>query len=295
MNADDPGVADKIADAALHAAGATGPSLNGGAAPSPRRRRPEPARTAPHRNAATLLRESVAAAARTPAAAEAEAGAQGPVALGVQLGYQVIEEQILLGQKLAQRLGRRAAQAMGATPAPGVADAAGHRDDTGAAAPEGAVGSADLNDLLDRVVHLYKDLGALCVDAVETLARNPLLRAGVTRWASAGTPDPARTDAAAGVPGGGFALDIACRRRTQVRLDLRPGAGHGAPRVHALHAADPAIPPLTDVRFDIDPALREPVLHLAIGDAQPAATYTGVVVDGAANEPLGTLSVRLLP
>jgi hypothetical protein len=217
----------------------------------------------------------------------------------VRLGYQVIEEQILQGQKLAQRLGRKAARAVGAGPAAAPA-----------ASSEVQAGAGEVGELVDRVVHLYKDLGALCVDAVEALARNPVLRAGVARLnPSAGAPAPsapAATTTAAGAAAldpaapaangsGGFALDIRCSRRTLVTLDLRGRSGAGVPRVHALHAADPALPPLTDVRFIVDAARLEPVLNLVIADDQPASTYTGVVVDGHTNEPRGTLSVRLLP
>ena len=66
------------------------------------------------------------------------------------------------------------------------------------------------------------------------------------------------------------------------------------PRVHALHAGDPALPPLTGVRFGTDEDGGAAVLQLDIADTQPAATYTGVVVDAATNQPRGTLSVRLL-
>jgi len=286
------------------------------AAAPPRHHRPDPVRTAPHRHAATLLRDAAAAASQPAQAAgvagvagaqgAAAAGAQGasesPVSLGVRLGYRVIEEQILQGQKLAQRLGRRAARAVGAAAGRGAAEGAAAHPTLG----DQAMGAGDVGELLDRVVHLYKDIGALCVDAVETLARNPVLRAGMARLAPASTsnPKPASAGAESGGGrgtdrgsrhGGGFALDIRCSRRTQVTLDLGWRDGVGVPRVHALHAADPALPPLTDVRFSIDPAQPEPVLQLVIADDQPAATYTGVVVDASSNEPRGTLSVRLLP
>ncbi len=264
------------------------------AAPS-RRRRPEPLRTAPLRHAATLLRDAApAAAAAAPAAGAGAAAGEGPVALGVRLGYQVIEEQILLGQKLAQRLGRKAARAVGVGGGAGAGQAAEAQAAGGgepAARSDAATATGEAGELLDRVVHLYKDMGALCVDAVEALARNPVLRAGVARL----TPTPT-----SGVAGGAnsshrYALDIRCSRRTQVTLDLRGHSAGGLPRVHALHAADPTLPPLTDVRFTIDPAQPEPVLQLVIADDQPAATYTGVVVDGSSNEPRGTLSIRVLP
>lgn len=284
------------------------------ATPGARRRRPEPARTAPHRHAATLLRASVPPAcetagawadAATPADADA-VHAEGPVALGVRLGYQVIEEQILLGQKLARRLGRKASQAVGgagaAWAAGGAASAAESAPAAGAAPGAAGAGAAgEFNELLDRVVHLYKDLGALCFDAVETVARNPVLRAGVARLAAgaAAVAPAARTDtgtsAEANAGAGSFAVDILCSRRVQVTLDLRLRQGQGAPLVHALHAGDPAVPPLTGVHLQPGTPHAGPLLQLIIADTQPAATYTGVVVDSASNEPRGTLVVRVLP
>ena len=270
----------------------------GGAAPRARLRRPEPARKAPHRHAATLLREAAPPAAppagstdvpddRT-AAAQAD---EGPVALGVRLGYRVIEEQILLGQKLARRLGRKGSQAVGGGAAAPAPDASAGAAAGAGGGPHGAVAPGEVGELIDRVVHLYKDLGALCFDAVETLARNPVLRAGVARLAPGAAPAPAAH--AEAVAGGGFALDIRCSRRTQVTLDLRQRGG--VLLVHALHAADPAIPPLGGVRIEPAGPAGQPLLQLHIADTQPAATYTGVVVDGASNEPRGTLVVRVLP
>ena len=273
------------------------PALSGTAAPA-RRRRPEPTRTAPHRNAATLLRESATAPpAATPAAVEPAAppadSTESAVARGVRLGYQVIEEQIQQGQKLAQRLGRAAGKA-----ASSVAGAA-----TGAAAAPGTVadaGAGELQELLDRVVHLYKDMGALCVDAVDTLVHHPVLRSGLARMTPGAATTPAGAPAVAQAAerqapaSSSFALDIRCKRRTQVTLDLPQRAGTFRPHVHALHAGDPAAAPLTGVHFRVDEHGGGAILQLDIGDTQPAATYTGVVVDAATNQPRGTLSVRLL-
>jgi hypothetical protein len=93
----------------------------------------------------------------------------------------------------------------------------------------------------------------------------------------------------------GYAIEVASARRTQVTLDLHPRPGRFALRVHALHAADASIPPLTGVSFDIDPVRAKPMLRVDVPENQPVATYTGAVVDSASNEPRGTLSVRLLP
>jgi hypothetical protein len=309
----DPAAADNRGDAPGDLPALAAPAAPAARTPpGARRRRPEPARTAPHRHAATLLRASVPSAGETSGApadaatsADADAShAEGPVALGVRLGYQVIEEQILLGQKLARRLGRKASPAVGgagsARTAGGAASAA-EPDPTAGTAPGPAGAAGEFNELLDRVLHLYKDLGALCFDAVETVARHPVLRASVARLSAgvAAVAPAARTGADTGAEteagAGGFAVDIRCSRRVQVRLDLRWRQGLGAPLVHALHAGDPAVPPLTGVQLQPGTPHTGPLLQLTIADTQPAATYTGVVVDSAGNEPRGTLVVRVLP
>jgi len=278
-----------------HPTTANGHAETSAAAPQRLRlHRPEPARTAPHRNAATLLRQGASADALHEAAGAADGAApsESPVALGVRLGYQVIEEQILLGQKLAQRLGRAAGKAAASVVGGDKSADAGNpaqADDRGAGAPN------EVSELLDRVVHLYKDIGSLCLDAVETLARNPVLRAGMARLTPGASQGGAEATGSAHGPGAGFVVDISCSRRTQVTLDLQPASGPCTPRVHALHAAEPAVAPLTGVCFIPGAPRSRSVLQLSIPDTQPTATYTGVVVDAGTNEPLGTLCVRLMP
>ena len=256
--------------------------------------RPDPERTGPIRNAATYLREPPASdAAHHPA--DGPDTADGAVAHGVRLGYKVIEEQIQHGRLLAQRLGK-----------------AGARTD--------ATGAGDAGLLIERVLHLYKDVGALCVDALEALAQSPAIRAGIARATQAAqAPQASQSSHAShashspqashsshgnspGVDGRAessatkaFAIEVVSARRTQVTLEVRWSAGRFEPRVHALHAADPSLPPLTGLTFDMDPSRPEPMLRVEVPDIQPAGTYTGVVVDTASNEARGTVTVRLLP
>jgi hypothetical protein len=234
-----------------------------------RMHRPEPARTEPNRNSATYLRDPIAGSGAK--AGPAEKGSSGTaddaVSLGVKLGYRVIEEQISEGQRLAQRL-RHAADATTSKEA------------------------GDFGPLFGRVLHLYKDMGALCYDALEALARGSVLRSGLPRTWS-GKTDVEQAPAASS--GAVYAIEITSPWRTQVSLELRQGPQHSIPLVHALHAPDPAIPPLTNVRFSLEPATRAPMLEVNIPNTQRPATYTGVVVDSGTNEPCGTLCVRLVP
>jgi len=239
--------------------------------------RPEPERTGPLRNAANYLRDQAPAGGTQPEPAP-HAGAHAPdapddvVAHGVRLGYKVIEEQIRQGQRLAQRLAK-------------ATDKAGKSEPGAAGAPV----SGEISALIERSMHLCKDLGALCVDAVETLARSPdLLQSVLARaW-------PAQPGIVAGaVAAQAFTVEVVSPHRTQVTVHLPSSAERFAPLVHALHAADPAIAPLTGARFITEPASGTPILQVEIPADQPPATYTGVVVDSATNEPRGSLCVRL--
>jgi hypothetical protein len=185
------------------------------------------------------------------------------VAHGVRLGYQVVEEQIREGRRLAQRL-RQAA------------------DLKGIAESEG------LGPLVGRALNVYKDLGALCVDAIEAVARSPAL---LSRVLQSKTGVEQESVAA---PAEVCAVEIRSSYRTQLTLKLSRVSQTSLPHVHALHAPDPAIPPLTDVRFSIEPATGVAMLHVDIPDKQSPATYTGVVVDRTTNEPCGTVCIRLM-
>lgn len=231
--------------------------------------RPNVEQRGPNRSPTAYLREAIAGDA-APARPEA-AGRQGdPVLDGVRTGYSVIEEQIQHGQRLAQRLRQGTAALSG--------------DDTAALAP-----------LIGRALNLYKDLGALCLDAVESLARSPVLRSATPRG-MAGRAE-AGADSADARGGAGervtYALEINAPGRTSVTLELQPALAGFEPFVHALHSTEPGVAPLTAARFVLPAGARMPVLHLDIPPGQPHGAYTGVVVDRTTNAPCGTLSVRI--
>jgi hypothetical protein len=228
-------------------------------------RRPDPERTEPKRDSASYFFNAVIGNGP-----KSKPQPKGPpeksndaVTHGVRLGYQVVEEQIRAGQRLAQRL-RQAADLNGVTESEG------------------------LGPLVGRALNVYKDLGALCVDAVEALARSPALLSRVLQG---------RTESEQGSDSGPdavCAVEVSSSYRTQVTLKLARVSRTSLPHVHALHAPDPAIPPLTNVRFSMEPATGVAMLHVDIPDRQSPATYTGVVVDRATNEPCGTVCIRLI-
>ncbi len=234
-----------------------------------RHHRPDLERDAPIRDSMAYVRGAgfPGRAKSTPGGTTAADGADNTVAHGVKLGYDVIDDQIRQGQRWAERLR--------------------HRDDNASATPPAGIGT-----LIERALNIYKDMGTLTLDAVDTLTRSSGIRSGISRaWRGMGRPGPT-TDS--GTPWR-FAFKLTAGRPTLVTSDIRLRSAHTLPLVHALHAANAAFPPLTGARFEVDPSTMAPILHVEVADAQPAATYYGVVVDSATNEPCGTLSVRILP
>jgi hypothetical protein len=67
----------------------------------------------------------------------------------------------------------------------------------------------------------------------------------------------------------------------------------GAPAIGGLHALDPAAPPIRGVLFRLR-AGGGLEMTLQVADDQPAGAYCGTVVDGVSQQPIGTLSVRVL-
>ncbi|MFL5289854.1 MAG: hypothetical protein ACJ8AW_55070, partial [Rhodopila sp.] len=230
--------------------------------------RPDPARTEPIRDFSSYMRTVGLGGAPRPAASADPDLTDRAVAHGVKLGYSVIDEQIRQGEKLAERLRQ----------IPGKPD---------------AMPGVEVDTLIERALNVYKDMGALAIAAVETLVRNPVLQSTVAR----ARPGNGAAQQAGPASGGGsaFGFELSSSRRTQVKLDIKPQAVMVMPVVHALHAANPDLPPLTGVRFHFDTATSMPVLQIDVADSQPAGTYRGVVVDSATDEPCGTLSVRVLP
>lgn len=271
----------------------------------PRHRRPVLARNAPLRHAGQLLRDAAGPATAEEAAAPAPSthtpsGAapdtsEDAVARGVRLGYQVIEEQILQGQKLAQRLSRAARHATGeAADAAGAEPAFTPTGDRLAASLAGDALQGEAAALIERVVGLYRDLGALCLDAVGSVARNPTLRAGLSRVATGATGAPPA--AAPGAAATQLAVEVSSSRRTRVALDWRPLRADSRPLVHGLHALQPAAggPSAVPTVVLVSAGVGQPVVQVQVPESAPAGLYSGLVVDAASNEPCGSLSVTVL-
>jgi len=246
-----------------------------------RLRRPDPARTGPIRNATTYLRDSRSWNDRTTDSTRAHTDRPAQdspdtvddvVTRGVKLGYKVIEDYLRQGQRSAERF-REALQ-------------------------KGCSKEGKGEEAIDGLLRLYKDMNDLWIDAVGVILRSPPLLSwfnGTEQRNGAAAPSRGKVPGSINGAEGGLAIEIVSKRRTQVTLDLRPHPQRYIPLLYALHAPNPRIPPLTEMAFRLDKKTKGPILQIKIPDRQPAALYTGVVIDKHTHEPRGMLSVRVLP
>lgn len=241
-------------------------------------RRPELERHGPIRDATTYLRDSDSWNEKPQDGTSREDGqGQGSkvgsfddvVTQGVRLGYKVIEQYISQGQRVAEQISRPFQKGV---PEAGAADVA------------------------QGVVRLYKDMADVWGNALDVMVRNPVFWSLLGSLAqSNGTHLSGAMPGTLNGTGAAFSVQITSARPTEVMLNVTPSVQPFTPLVHALHAPDPAVPPLTSIAFEKSPKTNMPVLLLKIPSRQPPGLYTGVVVDRDTNQPRGTLTVRVLP
>jgi hypothetical protein len=243
----------------------------------PRVKREDPERVEPIRAWETLFRADEAQpkpdAGQPDSSAKNEKSSWDEIASrAVRRGYEVIEEQINEGRKIAEKV-------------------RGYSDDVRKV-------NDDSTRLIERSLRFYTDVGYLWFELMESLLRNQALRPDGLR-PSNGANGANGADAHAenrngnGSSGGqhnDVEIELISPYPTTVSLDLRstPDAMLSVP---ALRAADDSKPPLADIAFH-DGAAR-PVLRIKIPEGQPADTYSGVVVDARTHQPRGTLCVSV--
>lgn len=230
-----------------------------------RLRRPQPARTSPIRNFSTLLKTSNGKPQVGATAGEPDRGTDSDdaVAAGVKLGYSVIEDQILKGQRVAQQLNERL---YGREP-----------------------GSTDVADIYQRLLRFSSDLGSLYLELLDTVARS----ANVDQlFRSRAAPDGTGPAAESPVAASGIGIAVEALRPVEVTFNAWSTQCEGELLPQPLRALDPSLEPLTDVRFEY--ADGKPIrLRVVVSSGQSPGTYTGLIVDSETNDAKGSLSVHI--
>jgi hypothetical protein len=191
------------------------------------------------------------------------------VSRAVEIGYEVIEEHIRQGKRVAETL---------TTARPGQANGA----------------QAGGKELIERLLHFYTDLGSLCFELMESIIRNPgvgeLLRPQPN--GSQAPPFAPRATNGSGSNGAAVATEVSSPLPVRVTLSLNENIPeHCALGVQELHSLDRSKPPLRDVSFHNGSPDGRQTLRVSVPDDQPPGTYSGAVIDSATNEPRGTLSI----
>jgi hypothetical protein len=183
------------------------------------------------------------------------------VSRSVELGYRVVDEYVRQGQESARRIGERAY------------------------GPESAV--QDVQQMTTRMVQYASDFMRLWFDVVQ------LATSGATRRPPPDAGRPAESPPPPVASPARIRVELASPRRAEVTLDLRADAGTRGLIVHALRAAEPEKPHLSDVDIQSDPDDDALVLRVGVPGDHPAGVYNGLIVDGRTSRPVGTVSVRL--
>jgi len=241
-----------------------------------RLKREDPDRLGPIRSWETLFRPTEPngdAADNSSSATDATAKDQGSwediANRAIEQGYQVIEEQIRQGQRVAEQF-------------------RGYSQDIGKV-------NNDVSRLVERSMRFYADVGSLWFELIESLVRNPAL-ASNDRHRIPDTPKPNGHENSFNGNGAhptfkqDVEIEVSSRSPASVALDLKAPASPSL-AVPALRALDQSKPPLTEIRFEH--GANRPVLRIRIPPEQPADTYAGAIIDTRTSEPQGTLCITI--
>lgn len=239
-----------------------------------RKKKPKLARSEPLRSWATLF-EAPGASSESGAGEEPSKEAAPPlndvISRSVQLGYQVVDDYLRQGARVARRLS-------GPTPGPqAFAD--------------------EFQELSARSARHFAEVTRIWFDAVRATtgglapAPQPAAEPAAEAPAAAEKSPPAAT---ASEPSG-VRIEIRAQQPTEVSLDLHPEAARRALIAHTLRAADAKGPRLTDVTFQPATAEDPARLRIVVPPGHPPGTYSGLLVDEKTNRPMGTLSVDVGP
>jgi hypothetical protein len=192
---------------------------------------------------------------------EGRAGLASAVDHGVELGYRLIEEQIRKGRQSAEQW----------------------------SGPSEGRSGHDWQQIASRMLNIYRDLGAVYLDATESLILNAAKFAGEHRGAD--EPDREATPRDRGLTK--VSVMLRSSRPASIDVDLQPGASDELV-VLPLHSLENRGEEIDEVSLEASPGgsggLRACV---SIPDACREGAYMGIVVDRRTGMPAGTLSVRI--
>jgi hypothetical protein len=187
---------------------------------------------------------------------------QDNVNYGVKLGYQVIEEHIQQGQRVAQEVNNRTYEAESL--------------------------NNDMQEIVERTQRFISEIAQLSMSSMESMSQSfPNMGTGSASEegaAKANGKDAPNLDQAK------VTIVMSSRRALEVSVDLL-GASEDMVIDH-LHQADISKPPLTDVKL-LHIMDHEFKFHINVPDEHPPGLYYGVVYRSSNRKPCGTISVNI--
>lgn len=198
------------------------------------------------------------------------------VSRAVELGYKVIQEQIEQGQHIAEQL------------------TSGNIDP--------GMMNSNASELTERVLRFYSDMGALWIEMLESVFRNPAMgemfsklmpdaNGRMNGFAGNGASAP-RTNGHSHIP-----VEIVSSEPTgaRVSVDLHTDCSYELLAVYALHAKDPKLSPIAEITFVAASDEWPATIRVFIPAGQASGTYSGLVMNTASDEPAGTMCVLIPP
>jgi hypothetical protein len=226
---------------------------------------PEPPRTGPHRDFASILR----GAGPTSHPDHGDAGcldetseaAGSFVADGVRSAYQVVDAYMRQGQRVARSLGLPTYQ----PPVP----------------------LHHMNDLSARWIQASSELMAIGFEFLGSLAEN-MAYGGIhpSRGPRGGEPAPGPRHPVC------VRIEIASRRPARLDHEFLPGRETVALASHGLRSLDPNAATIP-VEFEAEEHGNRVLVRVFVPDDQPPGLYTGSLLHAATGESVGTLSLHL--
>lgn len=206
-----------------------------------------------------------------------------PIAHGVALGYQVIDEYLALGQNAARKATVRPPQEL----------------------------SALAERASERMVHYATDFAVAWLDYLQAASRTvPSAASSVSGEVPIPPFDlgvastPARAvgqQAAPSTPfspaeGAPAALCVAlhCSRPAEVSVDVKPGALLLKLHAHDLRPGLDTTSRIGGVVLETDPGANRITVRIVVHDDIPPGVYAGLIVDAEQNLPRGSLCVRIV-
>jgi hypothetical protein len=158
-----------------------------------------------------------------------------------------------------------------------------------------ALDSAASASLTERMVILYRELGILVLELLETLVETPTAMQVIARWLGL----RARAPGADGSSSSGSYADTPSKPLCSVRISSRKfaaadvswlgGAILDDPHVAALHKKE--APPIENIAYVADAR----AFRIAVPDDQPPGAYAGAIISQRTGHALGALVLRIFP